>query len=511
MEDKKRLGINLFAQIFAFVVGFAINFFLTPFIIQKLGTEAYGFIGLASNFVSYTSLITIALNSMAARFITVSFHKGDIETAKKYFSSVYYSNLFLAIIIALFAVFIVAFLDLIVTIPNELIWDVKFLFGLTFLNSIIALTSNVYLIATFVKNRLDLSSLRNIISNLLKGICIVLPFLLFKPNLWYYGISALVAAIFIAITNRALTKKLLPDFQINKSLFDYKLVKELISSGGWNLLTKLSQILSTGLDLLIANLFISALAMGTFSISKVIPTVILSLCASIASVFAPKLTELYAKGKINILQNELQNNIQVMGIFSIIPLVIFLVLGKDFFHLWLPTQDSNVLYVLSSISICSLLISMPQESLWNIFTIANKVKVSSLNLFIINMLILIIIIICFSYFDNEYYKLISIAVARFIGEVICSLTFLPLYGAKCLNLKWYIFYPIILKILLLSIVTIGCFLFLKKYFFVINNWSSFIVFASLIGVVTFISVSFLILSKQQKKKLIYMIKEKIYH
>jgi len=507
MEDKKRLSINLFAQIFAFAVGFIINFLLTPFVIKKLGTEAYGFIGLANNFVSYTSLITIALNSMAARFITISFHKGDIETAKKYFSSVYYSNLFLSIIIVLFAIFTVVFLNYIIHIPNELVWDVKSLFGLTFLNSVIALTSNVYMIATFVRNRLDLSSLRNIVSNLLRVVFVVLPFLLFKPHLWYYGISALVATLFIVISNRLLTKSLLSDFTINKSLFDFKLVKELIFSGGWNLLTKLSQVLSTGLDLLIANLFINAIAMGTLSISKTIPTVILSLCGSMAAVFAPKLTELYARGKIDALQNELLNNIRIMGLFSVLPLVIFLVLGKDFFHLWVPTQDSHVLYILSSITVCSLLIAVPQESLWNIFTITNKVKISSVNIFLVNFLIMIIIIICFYCFDNEYYKLISIVMARFIGEVICSLTFLPIYGAKCLNLKWYYFYPLIFKNLFLSIIAIVCFLLLKKYF-VINNWGNFIVLATLMCVITIILLSFFILNKSQKKKLIYLIKER---
>lgn len=287
MEDKKRLGINLVAQLFAFIVGFIINFFLAPFVIAKLGAEAYGFIGLANNFVSYTTLITIALNSMAARFITVSFHRGDTELAKKYFASVYYSNLFLAIVIALFAIFIVGFLNYLIQIPPELVGDVKLLFGLTFINSIIALTSNVYSIATFVKNRLDLSSLRNIVSNLLRVLFIITPFLLFVPHLWYYGISAIAATLFIAITNRRLTRNLLPGFKINKSLYDFKLVKELIFSGVWNLFSKLSEVLSTGIDLLLANLFISATAMGTLSISKAVPIVILSLCSSIAAVFAP--------------------------------------------------------------------------------------------------------------------------------------------------------------------------------------------------------------------------------
>ncbi|MDR0507772.1 MAG: hypothetical protein LBH32_13295 [Dysgonamonadaceae bacterium] len=505
MEDKKRLGINLIAQLFAFAVGFVINFFLAPFVINRLGTEAYGFIGLANNFVSYTTLITIALNSMAARFITVSFHKGDIELANKYFVSVYYSNLFLALIIALFAVFTVVFLNYIIHIPQHLVWDVKLLFGLTFLNSIIALTSNIYLVATFIKNRLDLTSIRNIISNLLKVLCVITPFLLFAPHLWYYGISALAATVFVAITNRILTKKLLPDLKINKSLYNFKLVKELIFSGAWNLLSKLGEILSTGLDLLLANLFISSMAMGQFSISKTVPLFIISFCGSVASVFAPKLTELYAKGKSEVLRDELLNNIKIMSVFSVLPLLTFLILGEDFFRLWVPEQDCHVLYVISSITVCGLLISMPQESLWNIFTITNKVKNVSIVLIGFHILIFSAIIFGVSYFNDEYSQLISFVVARFIGGTIMSLTFLPVYGAKCLNFKWNTFYPMIFKNLFLSVSVTVCFIILKKYF-IIHNWISFIVSATVICFVTAVLMGFFILNKNQKANIFYRAK-----
>lgn len=509
MNDKKRLGINFIAQLFSFGVSFVISFFLTPFILDKLGTEAYGFIGLANNFVSYTTLITIALNSMAGRFITISFHKGDIGSAKKYFASVYYSNLFLAGVIAVFSILTVGFLDSIIHIPVHLEWDVKLLFGLTFLNSIIALTSNVYSVATFVRNRLDLSSIRNIISNLLRVLCIVTPFLIFAPHLWYYGISALVATLFVAITNRTLTKKLLPDFKITSSLFSWGFVKELVFSGGWNLLSKLGEILSTGLDLLLANLLISSVAMGVFSISKVIPIVIISLCGSIAAVFAPKLTEFYAKGQMNILRNELYNNIRIMSVFSALPLMSFLVIGEDFFRLWVPTQDSHVLYTLSAVTIGGLLISMPQESLWNIFTITNKVKISALVQLVFNILAFITIIIGVTYFDNEYYQLLSIVSSRFIWGTIQALIFLPTYGARCLNLKWNTFYYLILKYLFLAAIIIT-FLFFCKMFFVVDSWISFVLAVLLICFTITIFMSFFILDKAQKKAITSFVNKKIY-
>jgi O-antigen/teichoic acid export membrane protein len=506
MKDKKRLTINIIAQLFSFAVGFIINFFLTPFVIEKLGAEAYGFIGLANNFVSYTTLITIALNSMAARFITVSFYKGDIENAKKYFTSVYYSNLFLAVLIALCAIFVVGFLDYIVQIPQKLKWDVKLLFGLTFFNSIIALISNVYLIATFVKNRIDLSSLRNIIANLLRVIFIVIPFLLFTPHLWYYSISALIATVFIVVTNQVLTKKLLPDFKVKKSLYDFKLVKNLVFSGGWNLLSKLSAILSTGLDLLLVNLFISATAMGVLSVSKTVPITLLSLFSSLSAVFAPKLTELYAKGKIDTLRNELINNIRIMGIFSAIFLITFIVIGEDFFRLWVPTQDAHILYLLSSASIFTLMIAMPQETLWNVFTITDKVKISSINLLVFSILIFISILVSVLYFDNEYYQLLSIVLARLIWDGLRSITFLPIYGAKCLGLKWSTFYPLILKNLFLSVVITIAFLLVKKYL-IINTWFNFITMAIMICIITAMLMGFFILSKDQKAKFFYLIRK----
>jgi O-antigen/teichoic acid export membrane protein len=77
MNEKKRFAINAFAQIFSFTVSLSITFFLTPYIVSHLGTAAYGFVGLAQNFVSYAQLITIALNSMAGRVISNSYNKGN--------------------------------------------------------------------------------------------------------------------------------------------------------------------------------------------------------------------------------------------------------------------------------------------------------------------------------------------------------------------------------------------------------------------------------------------------
>ena len=75
------------ASMITYVVSMLVSFFLSPYIVENIGVEANGFIGLANNFISYASLITIALNALASRFITINIYRNNYENANKYFSS----------------------------------------------------------------------------------------------------------------------------------------------------------------------------------------------------------------------------------------------------------------------------------------------------------------------------------------------------------------------------------------------------------------------------------------
>lgn len=65
-----------------FAVNMGIGFAITPFIVSRVGAEAYGFAGLANTMVGYATLFTIALNSVAGRFITVAYHQGGANAGR---------------------------------------------------------------------------------------------------------------------------------------------------------------------------------------------------------------------------------------------------------------------------------------------------------------------------------------------------------------------------------------------------------------------------------------------
>lgn len=175
-SDNKQLAINIFSNICIYVLQFVISFLLTPFIVKALGVEAYGFVGLSNNIISYTTLITVALNAMASRFISIEYHKNNIKKANVYFSSVFYGNLILGIIMMAISSVIVLYLEYIVNIPEKLVSDVKILFILLSVNAILGIITSVFNIATFVKNRIDLRSIRTAIGNVLRALSLLIVF-----------------------------------------------------------------------------------------------------------------------------------------------------------------------------------------------------------------------------------------------------------------------------------------------------------------------------------------------
>lgn len=504
---KNRIGINLIAQVVAFAINICISFFLTPYIVNKIGVEANGFVGLANNFIEYAQLLTVAINSMVGRFITIKIHKNQIEEANKYFTSVIVVNIVIAVILSLIFGGIIAFLTNIVNISPELVADVKMLWGFIFFNFIISLFTSIFSVSTFAKNRLELAALCNIKAYLIRAGILIISYVFFKPVVWYIGLALSTMGVYTLITHIRYTKKLMPELKFDKKNYDFEKIKELIKSGIWNSISKLSSILSSGLDLLITNLLVNPVAMGVVSLSKTMPTIILSFFGTIANIFAPQLTISYAKGEKEGMKTQLLFAIKLFGILASIPIAIIVGLGEEFYSLWTPTQDSHLLYLLTVVSCMNLAFALPVEPIYNIFTVANKIKASSIALILFSILSITLVFVGLNFATSDIEKMFVIIGVGSLVNVLRVLTFLPIYGAKCMGYKKTTFYSPIFKnvglIVVLSIIAFGI-----KKIIIVNSWISLIAVAIIIAVIGLIINFMLICTKEEKQKILLMIKNK---
>ncbi|WP_214830358.1 oligosaccharide flippase family protein [Exiguobacterium sp. s56] len=498
----KRLSINMAANLLAFTVNIGINFFLTPYIIKTVGTESFGFVGLATNFVNYASLLTIALNSMAGRFITINIYQNNLKEANKYYNSVLLANTFIAIILLVLSIICVFNLNQLLNISSGIYKDVQILFALLFMNFIVSTIGSIFAIATFAKNRLDLSSLRGIESNLLRASLLIGLFYFFEPSIAYLGIAALSASFYVLLTNIYYTKKLLPELKVKKFYFDIKSIKELLSSGIWNTIIRLGQLLLDGIDLLVANLFLGATAMGTLALAKTVPMFITYLVGVLAGVFMPNFTIQYARNNIKELIKDIKQSMKIMGIIVGIPISMLIAFGDIFYSLWTPSENSWELQLLSIISVATIIISGSINPIYNVFTVTNKLKHNALWLIGTGALNTIIVLVLLKTTSLGLYAIAGVSTTI---SIMRNLIFTAPYGAKYLGAKWNTFFSEIIKsIVSISIITMLA-LFLR-IFININTWTELFLFGSISSLLGLIINCFLILTKEERGNLLKIIK-----
>ena len=86
-KDNSRLIKTICISGSSAVISYLINFFLTSFISENVGIEAYSFVSIAKTAVSYAQIITVALTTFIVRYISINYHQKQMEKARAYYSS----------------------------------------------------------------------------------------------------------------------------------------------------------------------------------------------------------------------------------------------------------------------------------------------------------------------------------------------------------------------------------------------------------------------------------------
>lgn len=495
--------LNMIANTTSFALSLVISFFLTPYITSRVGVEAYGLIGLANSFVGYIQVFTMALNSMASRFIIIEIHKNRMNKANVYFSSVLYANTIIALILCIPSIYFISNIH-ILNVSSHLLFDAKLTFGIIAISFAVNLIFSRYGLVLYVKNILWKGAFRTIESNLLR-VGLIFAFLYFCGNsVFLISLATFIASLYPMLFNIFYSNKLLPDLHASISCFSFRAIWELISSGIWNSITKLGQILLDGLDLLLSNIFVNGVMTGNVSIAKTIPMLYTSALAMISDSFTPRFLEFYAKGNIQDLIREIRSSISILSMITGICLSLLIVYAQDFYSLWLPDLDNVLLRNITYCSVGTVLISGCIYSLYSVFSITNKLKTNSLVILITGVLSAGTTFLCLKFTDLGVYAIVGVSS---IFGMIRNLTFTPIYAAKCLDKPSWTFYPVIFKnlfnIVVLIIIYSGV-----RYLLPVVSWSNLVVNGVINFIIGIVVTYALVLNKDEKQKVLTFVKIK---
>lgn len=509
-SGKKQLFINLFASVVVFATQFVIGFVLSPYIIAKLGEAANGFITLANNFTQYATLLTVAVNSMSNRFISYEYNRGNRKKAEEYFVSVFVINAICSVIITVVSMFVVVNLKSLIQVDDSVLGEVQMTFALSFINLVVSFLSTSYTSSTFVVNRMDINAVVQIGSNLLRLLVTVWLYMFFAPRIQYASVAVLCAGVFSAVFYVLLKKKLLPDIKLNFKSFSLKCVIQLARSGVWFLISNISSMLLNGLDVLIANIFISDIAMGRLSVSKTIPNAVGSLLGTLANMFAASFTIFVAQNDYEGLIKEIKFTCKILGLFLTVPFAGVIIYGVEFLTLWLPsevynTASINQVYILMILTLINVIINAYMYSIHSLYIALDKVKMYSLIILISSFVSFCVTLVLLKYTSLGVYAVAgtSTAVLFFV-----NLFLIPMYAEHILGIKYFS----ILKTILKNYVALGltCVLFiLFKPLFGFDSWLKFLLAAVVSAIVGYPLDFAILLNKDEKSKFLTTLKNKL--
>lgn len=482
----------------AVVLSYLINFFLSRYVTEIMGAEAYGFVGLAKSFVGYAQVITIVLTSFIVRYITIKYHENDIGQANQYYSSSIAACVVLSVSLLVILIPFIIFLEKFINIPDNLIVQVKILFTLIFINFFIVTITTPFTAFAYIKDKLNIVGVFKIISYLVDAIVMILMFTCMTPLIWYVGLGSVISSTVVFVSSIFLTKKYTPELRYKKENISMGHIKDISSKGMWNSFNSLGNELNSGLDILITNLLLNNVIMGQISLVKTIGSMFSILGATVSQAFQPRLLKAYSTGGKEVFLKEISKSMRICGFFTGLAFAGFFALGETYMHLWVPSQDSQFLYAIAMLTIANYVTDGILRPVYYINTLTLKNKIPCFVTIGGGILNVASMFILLKFTSLGAYAVVGTTAVIMIG---INLLFNPIYAAKCINVKASFFYKILLRYLIT--VAVMCLSFKGvALLFNPNRWLVLII-AALVMVVIGLFIYFLLINSWTENKLLF--------
>lgn len=485
---------SVFILALSSVLGYFVSLYLTSYVTEKIGIEAYGFVSLAKTFASYGNIITVALTSFMVRFISVHYHRGEVQESLSYYASSVGASVALCALLSVVFFAIVLNLEYVIRIPDQLVKTVKILFFTVFVGFIATTLSTPFSIGFYIKNRLDLSGVVKSLSYVFEAAALIVLFKLFGASLWFVGIGILTAAVTVLSGSAIFNRRLVPDLKYNRHYFSISKVKTLLGNGMWNSVNQLGNTLNSGLDLLVSNALLSGVQTGQIAVAKNIGIMFATLAGIVFQPLQPELIRSYSNGTTEEFLDRLSKSMKFCGFFGSVAFAGFVALGNPFYQLFLPSQNTNLLCVLTILTIFTYILDIFLQPIYYVSTLTVKNKIPCFVTIAGGLLNVAGMFLLIRYTSMGVY---SVPVTTAVIMFAINMFFNPTYASMCLKIRRNYFYPLIVRHLLAT--AIMCLVFYVICIFIQPaGWIGFLLTALLLAALgAFVYAAFM-LNKKEK-------------
>ncbi len=401
---------------------------LIPFLISKLGKEAFGIAVLAESTIIFFEVISLSIRQALSRYVTFSLAQKNDEDLRKYLATGKCVLWVGAVLVLVIGCVISIQFENIFTVPVILENDSKWLFGLLTLSFCVTIPNMVYWAVLYANQRMDIINMATSVGLVVRAMSIfvlfsVLP--LHLISLKTYGVIYLLMRLFENYYVYFWHKKVMPGLIIRWQDSSLKYVRSILSYSGHTAIDRVSSLLYENTANVLINIFWGPAYNSIYAVSLKFPKLLNRLFKETAWMLSPTLTELAANND-KVRFEKLYSIFTKISTIVVTPISLFLIAFSDFLiNLWVgPGFESAAL--LLRIHMVPMLLIIPLAIAGGATNAYAKVKIPSQVALLSAVFNLVIGVFLGKYMG---WGLKGIALGSLFAQVFYGGIFLPIYAS----------------------------------------------------------------------------------
>lgn len=325
---------------------------LTPMLINAMGETQYGLFRLALfSVVGYCTLLDMGVANGTLRALANKIAKGDVSGAHKIMGITFYLFAFISVLVLLVDIVLIIYFPDFVNTPEELVFQFRILLGatavfiiFTFFNTI---ANNIFI----TKSRFDCLQITKLLGRVAFMFIAWALMKIFGNPLLMMSISVLAVTPVVFMASLVLAKRVWRQMNIEFSLPEKKLLKEVLSFGGqWFVITLSGILIYSSIDVMLGR-YAGIAAVTLFSVPLMIGNQILSIVSSISAPAFSSLVKLGVEDKINEIAGLYRTIIEVSALIFISFFVPIFTHMRPLLTIWINPDFSGLTWVANAVLI----------------------------------------------------------------------------------------------------------------------------------------------------------------
>jgi O-antigen/teichoic acid export membrane protein len=318
----------------------AVAFFLSPFLVHRLGNAAYGVWILAISSVQYFALLDLGMRSSVLRYVSKGYATHDHNAASEAFSAAFWVRLQISALLLVLCGGLAALFPQIFKVPSDLVNDARIAIVLMGLSLAIAMSLGVYGGVISALNRYDLYTFVTLIQLSLRVIGVVAVIRAGR------GIVAIACCeLFAAAVGNSLlayvARRIYPELKIWWKKPRREVLKTIWSYSVYTFLVMVAVQVIYQTDNLVVGAFVSASAVTFYSIGNSLCRYTQQLVAAMTATFTPAASTYDASGDTSSLRALYLNGTRATMAVSVPILLTLIARGDNFIGVWIGPQYSR--------------------------------------------------------------------------------------------------------------------------------------------------------------------------